>query len=944
MLQIKKILTSVLVLFLSMQSVWASAPADFLMDRGVFALEEEQRVRKAGYYFEIVREVYGKYFDECEPVVQAPVPDNNYQEITHNIYRSSRTAAKAQQLPEKQKITYNEKKDDRSGSIAASLDKYTARSPETRGRRVTSDNQSQSVTDKSVTRKALKKIILDLRDMDINDYYGEIILYKDSELIIKSGEIKRFLAVDQNILNVQRIDPSSIKVTPKQYGKSFLHVWDEHGRWTFNVRVVVPDLSDGIKDSRYKPADGFTFYYNYFWSSYNTGESVTRTHRNSLSIGQTLSMIGPTPVGMFTGTLSWHRAATGDNKHFRTTKEYIKITDGHLFMLDDFTLTAFDINEKVSPYTLGGIALRGVSFVSPLFGDMLEYKIIYGREAGTYFGLQDVRTKRDSFITGVKVTYNPDEEDGQYSLNYATSHGTYRSDSPDKVVSVETKNKIYDDWLLKSETGFDETHTAFVASASRSTERSHVNLSARRVDKDYHTVTGTGGYAGEVGGRVNWSYHHPDSKNSYSGYLDAYISDIDYNPEHPHYPDVSSAFTFTHDIDNTSSVSSNVSVRNNQGSSLQSRYYNFTTRYSKRLPVRILGNERNLSTYIAYYYGRTVTPTSRDNDYRRDTIKAGLSLPITKSLVGNLSYERSRVTENYQSDRGYPRIITAGLSYYAYLNSKLTMSSSVYYRDENESDTVHSFVSGQDAVDYYINFSYSPNDQVNMYVDGSVHRIMSDVSDASRRVTSGVRLGTNITWDSFICWAPKTLVKGRVFVDENGNKIYDPGEFTLPDVRINVGNRSGVTDDEGLYGVKIRARSALVEVFIPSLPAGHIVSTDVSVSMDTSGGGVRIVDFPISVRSGITGAVFYDVNGNGEFDGADTPMGRIKLVLDKKIYTRTNAGGIFFFSDLAPGKHTVMLDIASIPQEYLPMVKARQDFEVIKGLSYKYNVPLKKKQ
>ena len=51
----------------------------------------------------------------------------------------------------------------------------------------------------------------------------------------------------------------------------------------------------------------------------------------------------------------------------------------------------------------------------------------------------------------------------------------------------------------------------------------------------------------------------------------------------------------------------------------------------------------------------------------------------------------------------------------------------------------------------------------------------------------------------------------------------------------------------------------------------------------------------------------------------------------------------YYIEGLKPGKHTVRIDVNSLPIEYLPLVKVSNSVEVTEGTTYVYHIPLKKK-
>ena len=56
---------------------------------------------------------------------------------------------------------------------------------------------------------------------------------------------------------------------------------------------------------------------------------------------------------------------------------------------------------------------------------------------------------------------------------------------------------------------------------------------------------------------------------------------------------------------------------------------------------------------------------------------------------------------------------------------------------------------------------------------------------------------------------------------------------------------------------------------------------------------------------------------------------------------KTNSEGVYFFENIPDGKHTIKIDINSIPIEYIPLVKLKTEIIVEEGTTYNFYIPLK---
>jgi hypothetical protein len=104
------------------------------------------------------------------------------------------------------------------------------------------------------------------------------------------------------------------------------------------------------------------------------------------------------------------------------------------------------------------------------------------------------------------------------------------------------------------------------------------------------------------------------------------------------------------------------------------------------------------------------------------------------------------------------------------------------------------------------------------------------------------------------------------------------------------------------------------------------------------------VDFGVISRSEISGIVFQDVNGDGNYNPGDTGIRGVVVTLEDGKKAITDAGGRYVFSNAVPGDHVVTIDLNSIPVIYLPKVALTKKITLFEGVTYNFNIPLKKAQ
>jgi hypothetical protein len=141
---------------------------------------------------------------------------------------------------------------------------------------------------------------------------------------------------------------------------------------------------------------------------------------------------------------------------------------------------------------------------------------------------------------------------------------------------------------------------------------------------------------------------------------------------------------------------------------------------------------------------------------------------------------------------------------------------------------------------------------------------------------------------------------GRVFLDENGNGRYDPGEQLLPRVRVLVGSNSATTDSSGMFRVWdiVPFEPILVTVDSLTLESPLLVPAFASASIVPGPNRFRTIDLPIVQAGVVEGQVTRDGHG----------VAGVTLVLaDRRSGARrpivTFSDGAFYVLGVKPGDY-----------------------------------------
>ncbi|OQX81994.1 MAG: hypothetical protein B6D56_00975 [Candidatus Omnitrophica bacterium 4484_70.1] len=752
---------------------------------------------------------------------------------------------------------------------------------------------------------------------------------------LKGKNIKRFLVVSPEFVEVKRTDKNTLKVSGKKKGYTFLHLWDNRGRWTFNIKVIFPveivSAKKKLIEEKVKP---FRFNYSADWSSYYSGDKMNTMERKSLSFSQRTEIVGDTPYGKADLSANFSK--------FKKTTEVsgytAGLTNGKLGPFKGFNLRVFDTTARFSSLSLPGAGIKGVTLESDAFHKNVKYSLLWGRDRLTCGYLAPgVVTKKESFIEGAKITLFP-YKDNQYSFNFAHGYGSAREEYlSDTVFSLEAQRKFKNNKIY-SEIGFDGENLAGIINSMFKKGKLSLNLNLRDIPKDFTTVTTRAQDRGEIGGIVRVKYELP--KWAFSSDLDVYRDRYLFNPEKPDKLNFDWSASLSFSLTPLSFLRTSLGYTHTPQLLSPQKSFRINNNYSTRFTFL---KNKFISVFLGNTYQRNRYILSPSSNYDRYGLSGGVGFPLFKSLSYYLNYSYSWVKECLRGGITSPRVLTTGLRYYKRISPFTSTNFRLSYRDEEDAKGEFSFLAGEDSLELSGGLSYKPSSDFEFFVDTRVRDVWAERADRDAYNEADIRMGVISWWNLPFRWGTKGIVRGVVFEDENGNGKKDKGEEGIAGVKIKVGKKEVVTDKNGCYKVTVRATRVVVEIEIASIPPGHTFSTPSSQEVEIIPGKTPTVNFGLTTRSSICGVVFYDKNNNRSPDAGDKFIPGVKLILDNKKVISTDSEGSYFFSNVSPGKHKVRLNINSLPLEYLPLVKIIKEITVEKGTSYTYNIPLKKK-
>jgi hypothetical protein len=319
------------------------------------------------------------------------------------------------------------------------------------------------------------------------------------------------------------------------------------------------------------------------------------------------------------------------------------------------------------------------------------------------------------------------------------------------------------------------------------------------------------------------------------------------------------------------------------------------------------------------------------------------------SLIGQLYYyankELNWLNAKDSGIHSKPNAFETGLDLNSQiLNSPFYGDFRLTYRDEEDTDSPLSFFSGEDYVEWFGEITYRPRPDFEVYCSARVRNIWGDKPSIVKRTDATLYAGLRYTWDTGVHWNPVGSIRGYAFKDFNYDGLRQNDEPPVEGIKIFLGkNKPQITDNFGEYIFsKVRARKVTVTLDTTSIPPGFVLTTPASQEVAISQSGVVEVNFGLASRTEISGIIFEDANNNSKFDEKEKGLKGVVINLEDGTKVVTNEAGRYTFNKAKIGKHTLKLDLESVPSNYIPTVPISKEIDLSEGATYIYNIPLNK--
>lgn len=764
---------------------------------------------------------------------------------------------------------------------------------------------------------------------------------QQKSIILKGKNIQRFLVTEPEVILVERRSSDELLLTGNKIGYTYLHIWDEVGRWTLEFLCTLPKPEGPTLEEQMRleeiRQEAFRIRYSLDWHSYEEGRRLDNLNQRYYLWDHHLSLTGATPYGDVDSTAIVKSSKQSTDLTYFT----LGLTEGRFGPFKDFSLRGFDFYPRFINMATGGIStLRGVMLSSEAFNKRIDYTAFWGREGGGRYGnlSPGLQETIDSFINGFDINYSPKQG---FNYGFSILHG-YGDERP-----FNLRDYVYDaraswhwrGWGYNYELGYDTKSLVHIFSGSYVIPKLKFAYELRDIDPDFLNIVGNVWRSGELGALFNLDLE-PHEQLSLSSHLNLYRD--------RNFPASDNLRRFNQDFDFISyyRINPNATLRldytlqNDLGRLSQDRYQSAGLGLSKAFNLI-----RNINSFINLRHHERKSFSNPASNYTNENLSTGIRF----SLIGNLYYflnkEWNWLEARYTGERSKPEALETGFDlsgqiartpFYPHLR--------FVYRDEEDTVSNFSYLSGEDYIEGYAELSYRPTTDSEIYCASRVRNVWAENPTVNKRIEADFNLGMRYLWNTGLRWETTASIEGYVFKDLNSDGLRQKDEAPVEGVRIWLGkNRSATTDIFGHYRFpKVKGKKVYLTLDTSTLPPGFVLTVPQRQEVTIVQSKPIQVNFGIVSRTEISGIVFYDANDDNEFNLQDQPIKGVVLTLEDGTKAITGIDGRFSFRNASVGKHLLSLDLKSLPLDYLPKIPITNEIILSEGLTYIYNIPLKK--
>lgn len=793
--------------------------------------------------------------------------------------------------------------------------------------------------------KKTEEVIVDIDVLQGAQAVTEIEVNVGEYLVMKGKNILRFLITEPPFLNVERRSNDELLVEPKSIGSTYMHLWDDSGRKSFKFIIGPRKFEEALREEvRRKKEEAnepssFKWSYSIQGDSFMLGRGFGDLERKNHVLAYTSAIIGETPYGNFDTSVQGTRT---NLKTYRISNLRMGLTDAHYDQFKNINIRGFDLNPNFAAFGFPASDLRGVSVNAPMFNKKFDYTAFWGAiPAGNFTLLSSQsgldRTKK-AWLEGVGLNYKAGGF-ANFKSFYVHSYGPERS-TP--VLTDEIMGFGMDYNLgrlnLGTEAAYDaNSHISYTARTSYTLSKLRLGLSMTEANKNFASIFGGEPASGYTSGNLTIDYR-PTSEvtisNSFQGLRDKVFGNPD-RPARPNYrsttklrwqPDIHTEYEAGYDMDDRIG-SNSPSVVETKDITIRKKLFFF----------------KRLSTFLNFQNRKSKNYSSPSLDFNNNRILAGLSFRVLSDLYLYYNKEFDLLRNKFSGETAYPTAQEIGLNYNRQIfDSPFYTYMRIAYRNEEDTESNLSFLSGQDRLDGEVELTFKPNRETETFLKGRVSNVWAEREAADKHLELDLSWGLRFVWDTGFRWNSMGSFDGFVFYDLNGDGRRQPGEKGVDNVEITgPGVKLARTDSKGYYKLsRITGRLVTLELNLKTLPKGYSPTAPTSREVDVVHAKTKRVDFGIATRTEVSGLIFNDKDSNGKYDAGEEAIKGVVVILDAKEKVATTLLGEYSFRKLSAGEHTLNLDLKSLPVKFIPKVPIIKKIKVLEGTTFVYNIPL----
>jgi len=793
-----------------------------------------------------------------------------------------------------------------------------------------------------------REIVVDIRDLDREVSFHEIDVAVGDTVVIRAENLKRFLTVDPGYLDVMRQGPDVVHASPREMGTTIFYVWSQEGRTGFRFNINPPRWQEVWArqiEERQQASDlpeSFRLTYALEGNSTYSGRRFGSATRDAHTYFYNATASGDTPFGRIDAAVQGTRT---NDKAYYIPNVRMSLTDGHYGTLKDIDIRWFDFGSSFSAFGFPGTTLRGVRVDAPMFNRALNYTAFWGAlPAGDYSHLSassGLSKTKKAWLEGIGLSYDL----GQL-MNVKTFFAhSYGSERTQPVLTGDAFGLGFHSlgggrWSWDAEMSSDTEHVSYTARTSWNLPKLNIALSMADLNKGQSSIFGGTPAGGSIGGSLNLVYRPVPEltiSEAFSGNRDRYF----FNPDSPSRPNYNSNTRAIWTVDPHTDIELGYVYDDRKGSNVPSVTETKELIFRKRLFFI-----RRLSSFLSYQNNRTKNYDSPAQDFNNNRILMGVSFRVLHDLYFYYRKEFNLLHNKFTGERAQPHAQEMGLNYFRQIgDSPFYGRARLYFRDEEDTESTLSYLSGEDRLEGEGELTYRPHPDRETFVRLRVANIWAEKAGAAKNMDVDLSWGVRMAWDTGARWLTRGAFNGHVYKDINGDGRRQEDEGGVEGVRVRAGDQDCMTNAFGYFYLPDIVGPRVRVVIDPgTLPSGYSSTSSPKKEVEVIHMATRRVDFGIATRTEISGLVFVDKNGSGTYDSGDEPLEGVTLILDGKFKTASGRLGEYRFRNLSPGDHSVAINLKSVPVAYLPQVPVRKVVTVLEGAELAYHIPLSRQE